>query len=63
MSGHSEDPVAEESERFFTFFNLIYASCCYYRHRNRYHLCSGPLTVRLSFTALGLYVRSLSSSE
>ena len=22
MSGHSEDPVAEESERFFTFFNL-----------------------------------------
>ena len=39
MSGHSEDPVAEESERFFTFFNLIYASCCYYRHRNRYYLC------------------------
>ena len=22
MSGHSEDPVAEESKRFFTFFNL-----------------------------------------
>ena len=22
MSGHSEDPVAEESQRFFTFFNL-----------------------------------------
>ena len=22
MSGHSEDPIAEESERFFTFFNL-----------------------------------------
>ena len=22
MSGHSEDPVLEESKRFFTFFNL-----------------------------------------
>ena len=22
MSGHSEDPVSEESSRFFTFFNL-----------------------------------------
>ena len=22
MSGHSENPVAEESKRFFTFFNL-----------------------------------------
>lgn len=22
MSGHSDDPVAEESKRFFTFFNL-----------------------------------------
>ena len=25
MSGHSEDPVAEESQRFFTFFNLSMA--------------------------------------
>ena len=25
MSGHSEDPVAEESKRFFTFFNLSMA--------------------------------------
>ena len=22
MSGHAEDPVVEESKRFFTFFNL-----------------------------------------
>ena len=25
MSGHTDDPVTEESQRFFTFFNLSMA--------------------------------------
>ena len=56
MSGHSEDPVAEESKRFFTFFNLSMLLVAITGIESRHHLCASLLTASMSIIGVLIHM-------